>query len=114
MMISRVPRNVSAWLINSCLVAILGPPPKDPHDDVGPLGKLPKSAARTLRTVGTQIQEGRTRTDPVAISAYRRRLDELEKSIMHELRWPESKLIAYFTNRKCMTFFRRGDCNPLI
>ena len=33
MMISRVPRNVSAWLINSCLVATLGPPPKDPHDD---------------------------------------------------------------------------------
>jgi hypothetical protein len=33
MMISRVPRNVSAWLIDSSLVTALGLPPKDPHDD---------------------------------------------------------------------------------
>ena len=33
MMISRVTRNVSAWLIDLCLVTSLGPPPKDPHDD---------------------------------------------------------------------------------
>jgi len=33
MMISRVPRNVSAWLIDSSLVTVLGLPPKDPHDD---------------------------------------------------------------------------------
>jgi hypothetical protein len=30
MMISRVPHNVSAWLVDSTL---LGPPPKDPRDD---------------------------------------------------------------------------------
>ena len=31
MMISRVPQNVSAWLLDSSLV--MGLPPKDPHDD---------------------------------------------------------------------------------
>jgi hypothetical protein len=33
MMISRVPRSVSAWLMDSSLVTTLGVPPKDPHDD---------------------------------------------------------------------------------
>jgi hypothetical protein len=33
MMISRVPRNVSAWLIDSSLVTLMGLPPKDPHED---------------------------------------------------------------------------------
>jgi hypothetical protein len=33
MRFSRVPRNVSVWLIDSSLVATLGLPPKDPHDD---------------------------------------------------------------------------------
>jgi hypothetical protein len=33
MSFSRVPRNVSVWLIDSSLVATLGLPPKDPHDD---------------------------------------------------------------------------------
>jgi hypothetical protein len=33
MMISSVPRNVSAWLIDLSLVTALGLPPKDPHDD---------------------------------------------------------------------------------
>jgi uncharacterized metal-binding protein YceD (DUF177 family) len=30
MMISHVPQNISAWLIDS---TILGLPPKDPHED---------------------------------------------------------------------------------
>jgi hypothetical protein len=33
MIISRVPRNVSTWLMDSSLVTTLGVPPKDPHDD---------------------------------------------------------------------------------
>jgi len=33
MIISRVPQNVSAWLIDSSLVTTLGLPPKDPRDD---------------------------------------------------------------------------------
>ena len=32
-MISRVQQKVSAWLIHSRLVPIMGLPPKDPHDD---------------------------------------------------------------------------------
>ena len=32
-MISRVQQKVSAWLINSSLVTIMGLPPKDPDDD---------------------------------------------------------------------------------
>jgi len=32
-MISRIPQNVPAWLIDSGLVTIMGLPPKDPHDD---------------------------------------------------------------------------------
>jgi hypothetical protein len=32
-MIARVQQKVSAWLIHSRLVPIMGLPPKDPHDD---------------------------------------------------------------------------------
>ena len=32
-MISRVQQKVSAWLIDSSLVTIMGLPPKDPDDD---------------------------------------------------------------------------------
>jgi hypothetical protein len=32
-MISRIPQTVSAWLIDSRLVTIMGLPPKDPNDD---------------------------------------------------------------------------------
>jgi hypothetical protein len=32
-MISRVQQKVSAWLIHSRLVPIMGLPPKDPDDD---------------------------------------------------------------------------------
>ena len=32
-MISRVPQKISAWLIDSSLVTVMGRPPKDPHDD---------------------------------------------------------------------------------
>jgi hypothetical protein len=32
-MISRVHQRVSAWLIDSSLVTIMGLPPKDPDDD---------------------------------------------------------------------------------
>ena len=33
MMISRVPRNISAWLIDSSRVTLVGLPPKDPHEE---------------------------------------------------------------------------------
>ncbi len=33
MMSSRVPRNISAWPIDSSLGTIVGLPPKDPNDD---------------------------------------------------------------------------------
>jgi hypothetical protein len=32
-MISRVHQKVPTWLVDSSLVAIMGLPPKDPHDD---------------------------------------------------------------------------------
>jgi len=32
-MIARIPQTVSAWLIDPCLVTIMGLPPKDPNDD---------------------------------------------------------------------------------
>ncbi len=32
-MISRISHNVSAWLVESSLVTIMGLPPKDPDDD---------------------------------------------------------------------------------
>lgn len=32
-MISRVPQKVPTWLVDSSLVALMGLPPKDPHDD---------------------------------------------------------------------------------
>jgi hypothetical protein len=35
MTVSHVRQNVSDWLVDSTLVTILGPPPKDPHDEDG-------------------------------------------------------------------------------